>query len=523
MIESYEVATVRAAEAVVLAQVPPGALMQRAASALAVAVVRELRRCRARVTGARVVLLVGSGDNGGDALWAGARLARRGIRVDAVLLGGRAHPEGLAALTGAGGRVARPGAEPGARGGCPLELLRAADLIVDGVVGLGAAPGLRPVAAALVTQVPAGVPVVAVDLPSGVDPDSGETPGPFLPATLTVTFGTAKPCLLLPPAAHAAGRVEVVDLGLRPYLSGKPSVTRLDPADVAAAFPVPGRDQDKYRRGVLGVVAGTDRYPGVAVLACAGALATGVGMVRYLGPATPTALVLASHPEVVPGPGRVQAHVLGCGVDPGDGERLAEIRAALATGLPAVADAGALAALPARCDGPVLATPHAGELARLLTDRGLAATREQVEERPLWHARRAAAETGATVLLKGAVTVVADPSGSVRTAATAPAWLATAGAGDVLAGIAGALLAAGLTPFAAGSLAAVLHGLAARAAGRGGPVTASAVARAVPEVVAACLRGAPGPDGTGRVAGAEEPANGTGRGRTVGPGLRRGR
>jgi hydroxyethylthiazole kinase-like uncharacterized protein yjeF len=510
VIRAHGVADVRAAEEAAMAGLPPGALMQRAAAGLAVAGLAELRARRGRTYGGRVVLLVGPGSNGGDALWAGERLLRRGVRVDAVLLAERAHGEGLAAFSAAGGRRyhaprASRGAPttPGAQQGDPAQevaaLLGEADVVVDGLLGIGGRPGLTGDAADLVARLPGmladGVPVVAVDLPSGVDPDTGDRPGAVLPATRTVTFGTAKPCLLLPPASALAGTVQLVDIGLGPSLDAhEPVVERLETADLAAAWPVPGAGDDKYRRGVVGVVAGGHTYTGAAVLACGAAVRAGAGMVRYVGPAEPTDRVRARWPEVVPGSGRVQAWVLGPGVDASaeDGQADA-IREALGSGLPCVVDAGALEVLPERVAGPVLLTPHAGELARLLSARGPREVRRaDVEAAPLAHARRAAELTGATVLLKGATTLVVGAGGPVRSQADGPHWLATAGSGDVLAGLTGALLAAGLAPLDAGSVAAAVHGRAGRRASAGGPVAAEDVLLALPPTIAALLDAAEG-------------------------------
>lgn len=484
MIRAHAVADVRAAEHAEMAGLPDGALMQRAAAALAAACTAQLHTRAGRVYGSRVAVLVGPGNNGGDALFAGARLASRGARVDALLTTSEVHAGGLAAVRAAGGRAVDVERDTAAAHGAVL----GADLVVDGLLGLGGRPGLRAPAVALLELRPPGVPVVAVDLPSGVDPDTGEVPGPHAWADLTVTFGTAKPCLLLPPAARAAGRVQVVDLGLEPHLPD-PAVERLETADVARLWPRPRPDDHKYTRGVVGVVAGSSTYTGAAVLVVGAALRAGAGMVRYLGPAHPTELVRQRWPEVVPGPGRVQAWVLGSGVDPGseDGQRRA-IEDALTSGDPCAVDAGALGMLPDRVRGPTLLTPHAGELATLLSARDIPTDRDDVERRPLHHARLAATSTGATVLLKGAVTLVVAPDGRVRSQADAPPELATAGAGDVLAGIAGTLLAAGLDPLDAGSLAALVHGRAAAAAGRGGPIRASDVTDALPGVLAELLR-----------------------------------
>jgi hydroxyethylthiazole kinase-like uncharacterized protein yjeF len=365
-------------------------------------------------------------------------------------------------------------------------------------VGLGGTPGQREPAAGLVAALPAGVPVIAVDLPSGVDPDTGELPvdGACVHADVTVTFGVPKPCLLLPPASGLAGRIVPISLGFD-TLPPAPDVERLGDAELAALWPAPGRatgrDTDKYRRGVLGVVAGSTGYPGAAVLAVSGAVRAGLGMLRYQGPDSVADAVRSAWPEIVAGPGRVQAWVLGPGVDPGAAPGQAElIRAALASGEPAVLDAGGIltwAAARGTSGDPsrLLLTPHAGELSALLELLGEPVRRAQVEARPFHFASLAARLSGACVLLKGATTVIVRPDGVARSQAEATAWLATAGAGDVLAGIAGSLLAAGLAPFDAGAVAASVHGLAARRASSGGPIVAADVASALPGVVAGLL------------------------------------
>lgn len=499
MLHSFRTADVRAAEEPLLAAGAP--LMAQAAFGLAVHVARLLRDARGRVGGSRAVLLVGSGNNGGDTLHAGAPLAGRGVAVTAVTVSARVHDAGLAALRAAGGRVVAAG--PTAPAGAVAAALAGADVVLDGLLGIGARGGLRGAAADLVAQVdalradPAGRRplVVAVDVPSGVGVDDGTCPGAVLHADLTVTFGARKPALLLPPAADAAGRVVAVDLGLD--LPGTPAVARLEDDDVAALWPVPGRDAHKYDRGVLGVVAGSQRYPGAAVLAVGGAVRAGVGMVRSVGSAGPQ--VLATHPEVVVGEGRVQAWLVGPGVAPDDDEQRAHARAALdravADGLPAVVDAGGLDVLPERVPPYVVLTPHAGELAALLSTRGEPVTRAHVSASPLAHARRAHDLTGATVLLKGGTTVVVGPHGATYAQADGPPWLATAGAGDVLGGVLGALLAGRAAdavadptlPAALAAAAALVHGRAAHRANPGGPVAANDVADAVPLVVASLV------------------------------------
>ena len=456
---------VRAAERELMARLPEGALMQRAAHGLAYAVTDLLGGGYGR----RVLLLVGSGDNGGDALYAGAVLARRGAAVDAWLLSERVHQRGLEALRAAGGRVVCLTERWGARSGARPDH-RAWDVVVDGIVGIGGRPGLKPEAQEALERV-AGVPVVAVDIPSGVDVDTGELDGPHVTADLTVTFGTLKPAHLVDPAARACGAVHLVDIGLD---LPEARTEALQPADVARLLPGPAPDAHKYSRGVVGVRAGSAEYAGAAVLSVAGASTGLAGMVRYVGHATVADRVRQAHPEVVGG-GRVQAWLVGSGGGEHAGEELEE---ALADGVPLVVDADALrhASRPMRV--PAVLTPHAGELARML-----GVDRDTVEAAPLRHARRAADEYGAVVLLKGRRTLVAAPDGRTRVNATGTPCLATAGAGAVLGGMVGALLAAGLEPYDAASVGAWLHGAAASLASRGGPITAGEVARAVPGVV----------------------------------------
>jgi hydroxyethylthiazole kinase-like uncharacterized protein yjeF len=443
--------------------------MQRAAAGLAAACADLL----GRVYGSRVVLLVGSGDNGGDALYAGARLARRGAGVTAVLLAPeRTHGAGLAALRRAGGTVAGSGAAE--------ELILRADLVVDGIVGIGGKGGLRPEAVPLAGYAAdSRAAVVAVDLPSGIEADTGEVRGTAVRADLTVTFGTHKPGLLIDPGREYAGSVRLVDIGLE--LPEEAGLEALQHADVAARLPVPGAESDKYRRGVVGIAAGSARYPGAAVLAVSGALRGGAGAVRYVGPAADA--VISRFPETLvsdQGParaGRVQAWVVG----PGVGDDASAVAEVLGADVPVLVDADGLrladrSAVRART-APTLMTPHAGEAAALL-----GVSRESVEGARLASVRELALRYGATVLLKGSTTLVADPGGgAVRVNATGTAWLATAGSGDVLSGLAGSLLAAGLSALDAGSVGAYLHGLAGRFAADGAPLGAHDVAAAIPQ------------------------------------------
>ncbi|WP_313823882.1 NAD(P)H-hydrate epimerase, partial [Citricoccus sp.] len=396
MIHAYTGAAVRAAESPLLRAGQGDVLMRRAAWGLAVGVVRELRS-RGPVAGSTVAALVGTGNNGGDALWALAFLRRRGVNAVAVPTGERMHEARLAALHRAGGGVAD-------------RIPDNAALLIDGVLGTGARGGWEP------PPIRSGLTVVACDLPSGVDADTGHVAGGVIPADLTVTFGALKTGLVVGAGAHAAGRVDVVDIGLEPYL-GEPDVSSLERDDALAIFTPPAWDDHKYRRGVLGVCAGSEQYPGAAVLVCSSALASGLGMVQYAGPQRAADLVLTAHPEVVAGPGvegKARTWVAGPGLG-SDGvarSRLAAVVDACADGgLPVVLDASALGLVTldqlsrlrsAGCE--VVVTPHQGELVKLverlapqITD-GFA---DLAKADPMAAARRTADALAVVVLLKG--------------------------------------------------------------------------------------------------------------------------
>jgi hydroxyethylthiazole kinase-like uncharacterized protein yjeF len=447
--------------------------MRRAAFGLAVHA-RRMLAASGRVAGRRVVLLVGAGNNGGDALWAGTELRRRGVGVTAVLLDpARAHPEGLAALLRAGGRTVD--AEAG------LVAVPGADLVIDGIVGISGRGALRETAARLVSVAgSAGVPVLAVDLPSGVDPDTGAVDGPAVTAAATVTFGALKPVHVL--AAARCGPVHLVDIGLGPLLP-EPHAHVLDAPDVGARWPVPGPSDDKYSQGVTGIAAGSATYPGAAVLATGAATLATSGMVRFAGSAAPG--VRDHWPEVVATgsieeAGRVQAWAVGPGIGTDDAGR-AVLAAAIADEVPLCVDADGITLLAAHKDlldalrgRPVVLTPHDREFARVAGEVG--ADR-------IGAARRAAADLGVTVLLKGNATVVADPGGRALVNPATSSWAATAGSGDVLTGTIGALLAAGLEPWWAAGCAAHVHGVAAGLAARGAPAPASRLQAALPAAI----------------------------------------
>lgn len=260
--------------------------------------------------------------------------------------------------------------------------------------------------------------------------------------------------------------------------------------DAARHIAVPAEHDDKYSRGVLGVITGSEQYPGAAVLGVEAALHTGVGMLRYLGARKPADLVLQRRPEAVTSGGRVQAWLLGSGMDHAVREHasLKLMTDAVGQGLPTVLDGGALD-LHAKASGPVVITPHFGELARVL-----GVDRLDVAAAPATWARKAADQFGVTVLLKGYTSYIAGPGVSLS-ASAAPTWLATAGAGDALAGILGALVAThakevaadGTTLARLAATAAVLHGLAAHRASAGGPLTILGLCAAIPATIAALV------------------------------------
>ena len=459
------------------------------------------------ISGAPVLLLVGGGHNGADTLLAGGLLSHSGCAVTAVLATEHPHPVALEEARSHGVTVYGAGyRSDGAEDWDSAEAVAAVEaflarggLVLDGLTGIGATGPLRPDAVALIAPlVAAGAPgrrplrVIAVDLPSGTGVDDGTVDGPVLAADCTVTFTCLKGCLCLPPARHLCGAVEVVPLGL-PSPTSRPIARR--PVDGALGdyltrvVPEPGADDHKYTRGVVGLWAGSETYPGAAVLAANGAVLAGAGMVRLTAPRRVEDLVLAARPEVVPAAGRSQALVLGPGVAPADtvradklrevlrptlapardsgggrvadgartGEEAADSAAGAApAGAPVVVDAGALSILTElldeglRCTPRHVLTPHAGEAAALLTALADSETpegtarqwnRERVEAHPAHAVREICRLSGATVLLKGATTLIAAPHHPLVSVDSGPGWMATAGSGDVLAGVLGAVLA----------------------------------------------------------------------------------
>ncbi len=453
MIEAWGADDVRAAEAALMAELPDGELMARAAEGLTqVALARLTER-----GGSAVVALVGPGNNGGDTLYAAAHLADRGFAVAAVRADWPVHEGGLARAQASGVIVTDPGGQQW------KQLLAEADLVLDGILGIGGRPGLPAQAIAWVEAIPDDAYVLAVDLPSGQDP-AGEAATPdAVFADETVTFGVPKPVHLLP-ATEPPWAASPWSTSASPSIAprGAAGHPRRRPAAVAGAVRrgrqvLPRGPGHRRRRGAV-----HRRCP--AVHHRRGLQRRRHGPLRrHRDPDGARALRRAGgRDRHRPGPGVGGRPGLDVAATGHGARQLEAARAALGSDLPVLVDAGGLDLIERPRQAPTLLTPHAGELARLISRlTGEEVSRQDVAASPVAHARRAADVTGATVLLKGSTTLVVAPTGRglpVRSQNDAPAWLATAGAGDVLAGLAGTLLAAGLAPMDAGSLAALVHG-----------------------------------------------------------------
>ncbi|MFG1308952.1 NAD(P)H-hydrate dehydratase [Xanthobacter tagetidis] len=450
---------------------PSLTLMERAGTAVADVVARS-------PLATRVLVLCGPGNNGGDGFVAARILAQRGFRVRLALLGDRDRLSGDAAAVARQWKWAVD--EPAAVD------LAACDLIVDALFGAGLARDLDGAARALVERMAAaGRPIVAVDLPSGLDGVTGQVRGAAAPARETVTFFRRKPGHLLEPGRALCGKVRVADIGIPEdaIAAVRPTAFVNGPAAWQHAFPRPAAEGHKYDRGHAVVVSGEAWTSGAARLCARGALRAGAGLVTLACPASVLPLQAASYAAIMTREApdaRALAHLLedarlhtvALGPGLGAGEETRRRVAAAAPGRRLVLDADALtsfageadalAALLAGAECAVI-TPHAGEFARLF------AGAEAVLGAPskLAAARAAARLVGAVVVLKGPDTVVAAPDGRAMIAENAPPFLATAGAGDVLAGFAAGLLAQGMPAFEAAGAAVWLHGEAAREAGPG--------------------------------------------------------
>jgi hydroxyethylthiazole kinase-like uncharacterized protein yjeF len=480
-----EIATIQAADArAAAAGTPVSVLMGRAGAAVA----RAAADLIGGTSGRRVVALAGRGNNGGDALDALARLARRGAGAEALLTSelerlGDEVRRTAAMVRAAGGRVR--GFTPELAG----SLLGEADVVLDGLLGTGSSGAPRGLVAQAIIAANAGrAPVIAVDIPSGVDGSTGEVPGEAIRASLTVTFQALKPGHVLPPGSERTGRLEVADIGL-PLQEVPWGVS--EAGDLADLVPVPRAETHKRSRGVLLAIGGSTGMGGAPTLMGRAARRSGAGLLilavpasiaQRVGQAVPEALT-AVLPEADGGitPAAVDAckrwldEASAIAIGPGLGRSQATqeaVRGLLAAYHgPAVVDADGLFALGtgeplADRKAPTLVTPHAGEFARLAPD---------AEGTRLHRAADRARAWGVTVLLKGNDTVIAEPGGRLVVNPTGVPALASGGTGDVLTGLTGALLAQRLDPFDAARLGAWVHGRAgALAAADLSPVSVAA-------------------------------------------------
>ncbi|HET9288233.1 MAG TPA: NAD(P)H-hydrate dehydratase [Gaiella sp.] len=425
-----------------------GELMERAGAAVATEVLRSYPDAR------RFAVVCGGGANGGD-----GRIAARILRV--------------------AGRDAVETDDPSG-----------AEVVVDALFGTGFRGAPRPEAAAMIERIGAsGAPVVAVDLPSGVDASTGEVAGAAVEADLTVTFHGSKVGLVVSPGRFHAGRVAVADIGLEPAPT---AIVRATPS-ILDRVPRRSERDTKFTAGSLLVVGGAPGTTGAAVLAATGALRADAGYVTLAVPAPCLGIAesLALEPvkrgfewataveTLDPELERASAVALGPGIGRSEEARALVRAVLLRTPLPVVVDADGLFGLePVGRPGPLVLTPHAGELARLLDESS-----EWVSAHRLEAAGRCAERFDAVVLLKGPDTIVRAPDGRAIVCDTGPPSLATAGTGDVLTGVVGAFLAKGLDPVDAAVAAAVAHGRAAGAVPHQAGLVASDVAAALPSVL----------------------------------------
>ncbi len=441
----------RADAAAIAAGTPGLVLMQAAGRAVARAVLRRFRPVRCLV-------LAGPGNNGGDGYVAARLLDQAGWPVAVAALAPPAPGTDAAAMAARWqGPVLPFSAAEAARAG----------LVIDAVFGAGLSRPVEGLVAAVLRA--AGGPVVAVDVPSGLDGGTGAIRG-FAPrAALTVTFFRLKPGHLLYPGRDLCGEVVLADIGLPAAVLAGIAPRAFSNGPALWHLPRPDAGSHKYARGHVAVVAGPG-MTGAARLAAAAARRTGAGLLTMLAPDAPTAAVLrAGDPgvmvstagaEALRQDGRIGVWVIGPGLPPDDATR-ALLHQAIAAGRQVVADAGALRAAtgnPAALAGCAVLTPHLGEFTAIFGPPG--------EDR-LAAVRAASRATGAVVLLKGADSLVAAPDGRVAINGDAPPWLATGGTGDVLAGIIAGLLAQGMPRFEAAAAACYIHGKAALRAGPG--------------------------------------------------------
>ncbi|MGL3208617.1 NAD(P)H-hydrate dehydratase [Bradyrhizobium sp. BR 1433] len=428
-----------------------------------------------------IVVVAGRGNNGGDGFVAAAELAARGREVSVILLCERDSLQGDAALAAKGWKYPVLPFNPQALGKPAL--------IVDALFGAGLNRPVKGDPLEMIAAINAnGTPVLAVDLPSGINGTSGAVMGAAVQATETVTFFRKKPAHLLLPGRMYCGRVRVADIGIAAQVLDeiKPLTAENAPEAWRWSFPVPRIDGHKYARGHAVVVSGDLASTGAARLAARAALRAGAGLVTLASPRDALAVNAAALTAVVVravdnpiqfaellGDKRLNACVIGPGA--GVSARTRDfVHTALSAQRHLVLDADALTsfagapdrlfeAIKSSAGQQVVLTPHEGEFPRLFSD----ISNKHPGRSKLERVRAAAERSGAVVLLKGADTVIASPDGRATVAANAPPWLATAGAGDVLSGIIAGFLAQGVAAFEAASIGVWMHGESASEAGPG--------------------------------------------------------
>jgi hydroxyethylthiazole kinase-like uncharacterized protein yjeF len=443
-----------------------------------------------------IVVVAGRGNNGGDGFVAAAELAARGRDVSVILLCERDSLQGDAALAARGWKYPVLPFNPQAIGKPAL--------IIDALFGAGLNRPVKGDPLEMIEAVNAnGAPVLAVDLPSGISGTSGAVMGAAINAVETVTFFRRKPAHLLMPGRKHCGRVRVADIGIDPRVLEeiRPQTSENIPQSWQSFFPVPRIDGHKYARGHAIVLSGELASTGAARLAARGALRAGAGLVTVASPRDALAVNAAALTAVMVrsvdtplefgemiSDRRLNAIVIGPGA--GVSERTRDfVHTALSAKRGLVLDADALTSfaeaperlfesIKASDGGQVVLTPHEGEFPRLFSD----ISNKHPGRSKLERVRDAAERSGAVVLLKGPDTVVASPDGRASIASNAPPWLATAGAGDVLAGMIAAMLAQGVPAFEAACIGVWMHGEAAAEAGPG------LIAEDLPEVLPAVFR-----------------------------------
>ena len=487
--------------------IPGPVLMENAASAL----MAEMERYFNGLAGVRVGILCGKGNNGGDGLALARRLRVRGVPVRVALLASLAELKGEAKLNAA--ILGKTDVELIAK--APLraveDVIEWSDILVDALLGVGLSSPLRGAYAAAVDRINrSGRPVVSVDIPTGVNADTGEVMGTAVRADLTVTMMLPKRGLVLHPGASCAGEVRVADIGVPPQAVEQEEIG-IDLLDIAAVSgTMDGRSRDAHKGdfGHLLVIGGSLGKTGAAVMAARGALRSGAGLVTVAAPmglvpviqqqvveamCLPAAesidgtLGMGAEGEILRAAARMSACAIGPGLTTHD-ETVRVVRALVKDlAVPMVIDADGLNALAGDLDVlrkagvPRVLTPHPGEMARLL-----GTTSDEVQRDRLGTAQRFARAHGAVVVLKGAGTVVAAPSGEAFINTTGNPGMATGGTGDVLTGLIGSLLAQGHGPTQAACLGVYLHGLAgdiaAKERGEAGLIAGDVIEK-IPEAI----------------------------------------